>query len=306
MLNTTFELSTKVRDFHLCALFFRHTPQERPQEHVHLDFYELVLVKEGSALHVLEGVPLPVGTGNVFLIAPGERHYYDNPCNFGIYNLLFGEELLASCYHDLTGLSGFQMLFDGAVGARSCRHKSSALSVVPEKFPEVLREVGELSSLFLSRDPGYRTAMLAAFLKLLCLLAHHSRPAHPHDFDLVARISRSIEYMKKNFNREHSLHSLAGRAGMSVSSFRQNFKRMIGTTPGEYLLRLRLDAARELLALDHNGITEIAVKTGFNDGNYLARQFKKRFGQTPSEYRAQNSTLLLRQSAESLRLTPEA
>ncbi len=288
MFHATFEHSTNRRDFHLGIMFFIHTAADKPIEHVHQDFYELVIVKEGSALHVWEGIPMPVGEGGIFLIAPGERHYYADPRNFGIYNLVFGADLLDYFYHDLSGLSGFQILFDGIADPCGRRRKNSGFGIAPEFLPAILRQLAELAAVFQARETGYRTAMLATFLKLLCQLARHCRPANPGEILPAARISRAVGFLKKNYSRPCALPQLAALAGMPEEAFRENFRRTTGATPQQYRTELRLQAAREQLALPQLSITEIAVKTGFSDGNYLTRLFKKRFGLTPSEYRSQS------------------
>ena len=81
------------------------------------------------------------------------------------------------------------------------------------------------------------------------------------------------------------LSDLAAYAGMSVSNFRKHFRALLGVSPIEYLLRLKLERARELLVTTNDNIDAIAYNTGFEYGNYFARQFKKHYGMQPGEYR---------------------
>lgn len=57
--------------------------------HAHDGFYELVVVRSGSATHVHDGVKSHIESGDVYLIPPGEPHYYANARQLGIYNVLF-------------------------------------------------------------------------------------------------------------------------------------------------------------------------------------------------------------------------
>ena len=72
---------------------------------------------------------------------------------------------------------------------------------------------------------------------------------------------------------------------MSESSLLRAFKQATDRAPTQYLLDLRLRRAKNLLRNTSLNITEITFQTGFNDSNYFARQFRKRVGTSPHEYR---------------------
>ena len=72
---------------------------------------------------------------------------------------------------------------------------------------------------------------------------------------------------------------------MSKRSFLRAFQSAVGSAPIAYLIKLRLSRAATLLRRAGEGITSAAFKTGFNDSNYFARQFRKMFGLSPREYR---------------------
>jgi AraC-like DNA-binding protein len=65
----------------------------------------------------------------------------------------------------------------------------------------------------------------------------------------------------------------------------QEFKRVYGTTVGQFSRSLRLEQARKLLAETREPISSIAVKTGFYDPAHFSRVFRSQFGLTPSEFR---------------------
>ena len=59
----------------------------------------------------------------------------------------------------------------------------------------------------------------------------------------------------------------------------------MGVSPIDYLIRLRIRKAAELLCDDGTKVTEAAFRVGFADGNYFSRQFRRVTGLTPGEYR---------------------
>jgi len=72
---------------------------------------------------------------------------------------------------------------------------------------------------------------------------------------------------------------------MSRSNLMRVFRKATGQTPIEYLLRLRIQKAMELLRNSSLSITEIALEVGFNDSNYFTRQFRRVLGETPRSFR---------------------
>ncbi len=99
-------------------------------------------------------------------------------------------------------------------------------------------------------------------------------------------VSRALEYIHTNFNRDISLNDVADHAFMSPWYFSKLFKKETGFTFTEFLLKVRIDQAKELLKGSLELKTyEIADKVGFNDARYFGQIFKKVTGLTPSEYK---------------------
>jgi AraC-like DNA-binding protein len=76
---------------------------------------------------------------------------------------------------------------------------------------------------------------------------------------------------------------MASQVGLSAAHFSREFKRSTGLTPWDYVVRIRLDAARESL-LNGDCSANVAAQFGFADQSHLARLFKARFGTSPSTY----------------------
>jgi len=82
-----------------------------------------------------------------------------------------------------------------------------------------------------------------------------------------------------------SLEALADRMSMSVRSFERVFTREVGTTPSQYVLRVRVEAARRQLERTDGGIKEVAAATGFGGVDVMRRAFVRLLGITPGRYR---------------------
>ena len=79
--------------------------------------------------------------------------------------------------------------------------------------------------------------------------------------------------------------SLAAIVRMSESTFLRVFTRTFGTSPGKYLIGIRLTAARQLLEATQKSLSEIAQDTGFFDHSHFTKTFLRERGITPGEYR---------------------
>lgn len=96
------------------------------------------------------------------------------------------------------------------------------------------------------------------------------------------------EYIEANLSRDITLAELAGLAGLSRFHFARSFKRTVGLTPHQYLLRQRIERAKELLALGRMPVSDIAREVGFVSSTPLARAFLKITGTPLREFARQD------------------
>ncbi len=104
-------------------------------------------------------------------------------------------------------------------------------------------------------------------------------------------INRAVDYINEHLNSSINLSDLADVAHISSFHFHRIFKSFLGESPGEYIQRLRLEKAIFRLQTTRLTLTEIAEQTGYQSPHALSKAFKKRFGMSPSTYRAQPSDL---------------
>lgn len=88
-----------------------------------------------------------------------------------------------------------------------------------------------------------------------------------------------------SLGQEASLETLSAGVGLSPSYLGQVFKEETGVTVGAYLSELRLNEARERLVSSRDSVQEIGRQVGFQTPAYFIKQFKRKFGLTPLEYR---------------------
>ena len=114
-----------------------------------------------------------------------------------------------------------------------------------------------------------------------------------HRFSSYDRI---LEYIDRNFQRDISLNDLAEISGFNASYISQLFPKKTGLTLTEFVARVRIEKAKELLRTDDMNIGEVAFAVGFEDQNYFSRVFKEYEKVTPKDYRKKlsvNSTAFM-------------
>ena len=104
--------------------------------------------------------------------------------------------------------------------------------------------------------------------------------------DYAMRINRVLDYMESRLDRPLSLEELARVACFSPYHFHRIFFTHTGERPFEYLQRLRLEKAANLLVMQTGrSVIDIALECGFGNAPAFSRAFKARFGTTPTQWR---------------------
>ena len=114
-----------------------------------------------------------------------------------------------------------------------------------------------------------------------------SRDLHgPHDRqEDFAAMSKALDHIHKHFDEPLRLPQLADMAGLSVYQFDQRIRALFHVTAGQYLVKVRIDAACERLSLTAEPIAQIALSCGYSDQSAFSRQFKQAVGISPLAYR---------------------
>lgn len=98
-------------------------------------------------------------------------------------------------------------------------------------------------------------------------------------------ISDIMRYMQLHYAENLSIEQLAGIAYFTPNYLSSLFKRETGQTIGQYLSRLRIQAACHLLRQSHESVQIIGEKVGYRDVRHFSKVFCREMGVTPSEYR---------------------
>lgn len=101
----------------------------------------------------------------------------------------------------------------------------------------------------------------------------------------ISRVDKALKEIHSNYNNPIDVSALAGLVNMSTSSFHRAFKDVTASSPIQYLKKIRLDRAKELLVSKNFRVNEAASEVGYESSTQFSREFKRYFGNSPVEYR---------------------
>jgi AraC-like DNA-binding protein len=113
------------------------------------------------------------------------------------------------------------------------------------------------------------------------------------------RVEAAGNLLKTSYAENHSLGSLSRRMGMSSFHFARVFRELSGVAPHQYLLRVRLEKAVELL-LENLSVTETCYAVGFTNLSHFIRTFTRRFGVSPAKFSLSKKLCLVREQQKGI------
>jgi len=109
------------------------------------------------------------------------------------------------------------------------------------------------------------------------------------DYGIPSKINLE-EFMNRNYKFNVSMERFAYLTGRSLSSFKRDFKQIFNDTPGNWLIKMRLQEAYFLIDKKSKMPTDIFVDLGFEDLSHFSYAFKKMYGQNPTDLTRKKKT----------------
>jgi len=111
----------------------------------------------------------------------------------------------------------------------------------------------------------------------------------PVSVDERGRLAKLLDWIRAHLSAEHTIESLAEQAAMSPRTLQREFKSATGLAPYAWLVRERIERAKELLEMGRLPAQRIAERVGMGSAESLRHHFRARVGTTPAQYRARFS-----------------
>lgn len=252
------------------------------------EFYETVYIKKGNAIFEIAGTPVPIGPNDLIIIKPNQLHKFivksESGCDFIVLSFKF--ENTETGEFSKISIDDFLNFVSQKDSGPFISLKVSQKNEIIVLLNRILREKEEAD---LGSDFLNHLLVLELFVFISrALKMEWENSIKNKSPKLKELIGASQNYIHNNFERDISIGDIAKFIFLSKSYFAKAFKDEIGTSPMNYLLKIRVQRAKELLSETDVKICDIALNIGFSNQQRFNEIFKKYTNVTPLKYRKQN------------------
>jgi AraC-like DNA-binding protein len=118
-----------------------------------------------------------------------------------------------------------------------------------------------------------------------CVYSLNKQQSFDKDHGLKSKMEQAIALLRSTIDEDTSIQDIAAELNVSYAWFRKWFKLYTGIAPQQYLIQLKIEKAKQLLADPGNTVKAIAYHLRFEHPLYFSRLFKEKVGLSPELYR---------------------
>lgn len=249
-------------------------PQNVFAEHTH-EFCELVLVWRGNGLHILNDRPYRITRGDLFYIRAEDKHAYASVNDLVLQNVIYCPDRLKLNVDWPAHIPGFL----NARGEPHWRLSSNGMAQVRQTIAQLEQESQK-------HDPVANPMAELLFAQLVMTLKRHRYATdNPSATVQEALLDKLIARLAGSLNKSFVLEKFCEQEQRSERALRQQFRTQTGMTVNHYLRQLRICHAQYLLQHTELMVSEVAMRSGFEDSNYFSVVFNREVGMTPVQWR---------------------
>ncbi len=234
------------------------------------DFIELELIIDGKGTQILNGKCFPLSRGRLSLLRMTDYHSLQNDGIFKLLHLGFDESVLPE-----------EMLARIAAGDLVCFELEEQETQIFESLFRLCISENTAPT----PDRKYLKHLIyCIFLRILKQMRETTLPIP----EASSPIHSALLYMRMHFKENPKLEDVAKVAHYNKSHFSTTFRKEIGITYSEYINKLKIDYAKELLLSTALRVSDICFECGFASHANFLRLFKANTGMSPLQFRVYN------------------
>jgi AraC-like DNA-binding protein len=231
--------------------------------------YIIHYVRSGQGIFRSCGKEYALRQGDGFLVAPGVITYYEADYN----------DPWRYSWVGFNGLKAQSLLQQANLSAESPIFSISNHEAMVRCF-DMLEQAQTLTH-------GRETLLVGGVYGFLATIMEYAEGerAETDGNQKEVYVKSSIEYIEKNFSRKMTIRELADYIGLNRSYLYAIFKEAVHISPQQYLVRVRMEQACELLENRMLSVGDVSRSVGYDDPFVFSKMFAKVKGAAPSEYR---------------------
>ena len=151
---------------------------------------------------------------------------------------------------------------------------------------EILQKFNEIDEIITSKNSNADILCFSYIIQVLGILDSqlNNKIDRTATTKIPQKLKDAVNYIHENFTEQITISDISNHCSISSTYLARMFKKVYISTPLEYITKLRISYAKNLLT---NGlsISEVCYRSGFNDYNHFIKKFKCVVGVTPSKYK---------------------
>lgn len=259
---------------------YKNKPQEEGTYHSH-DWPEMTYILSGRCKYRIEGEEYILETGDLLIANPGVKHQY---------LILDAKESPVEFYIGFRGCHFRNMPQDSIL----LNDGGHILHCKAELRQELNRICYDMAAEYKGNKAGVYFMQRAYMTQMLLFIIRECmEKLNPMQSGYIFKsnnrnyvVKKIISYLNENYNEKISLDQIAHNMYLSPVYISKLFKEETGESPINYLIKIRLEKAKEILEKPESGsVKSIAKRVGYDDVYYFSKLFKKYYGMAPLHYR---------------------
>ena len=236
--------------------------------------YQLLYIAAGKGHFYFKGSKMAtvVEKGNMVLFRPGEEQVY----------YYYAEDKTEVYWVHFTGWKVEQYLDSYDLPKKENVFFTGVSPDYPWIYNQMIRELQ-------LRRANYEDVNKLFIHHIFLTINRYIKEGKQTKHETISDIERAVHYFNENYSKPITIEQYAQEHLMSVNWFIHSFKEVMHVPPMQYIVSLRIAAAKGYLESSNKNITEISNIVGYENSLYFSRLFKKYTGMTPSEYKKKHT-----------------
>lgn len=255
-------------------------------------YYELYYLCEGERMYFVKDRAYRVKAGDMVFI---DRQVLHKTSDTGVPD---HERIVINYQHEWLEQA---YPHDAAILVETFRRDYPVVSLPAQQLPELKRVIAEIINEMRLQETGCAIRLRHAIIELLLIAVRaksgdHGQPAPAdHGSPMHIRMIKVVQFLNEHYAEPLSLTNVAKQFAISSYYLSRTFKSATGFAFSEYINLLRLKESQRLLRETDLKITDIALRTGFDNFSHFGKAFKKMAGLSPRSYRSGSRMNAMRQ-----------